>query len=185
MTLDAAIIGGGPAGTAAALSLRQLMPAAVMAIFDAGTVRGWRPGEILAPGAAPILRSLGCWSAFQASGFVESFGTHAAWGSPDRHDHDFLFSLGGSGWRLDRARFDDMLRQSAHAAGVEASGRRTVGLGADDMGWRLRFGDRETHTRFIIDASGRSAAFAVQRGARHRRRSTGGHRRLMETDNKN
>ena len=143
------------------------MPAAVMAIFDAGTVRGWRPGEILAPGAAPILRSLGCWSAFQASGFVESFGTHAAWGSPDRHDHDFLFSLGGSGWRLDRARFDDMLRQSAHAAGVEVHlGAALSGSCADDTGWRLRFGDRDTHARFVIDASGRSAAFAVQRGAR-------------------
>src|SRR5215831_5177465 len=32
--IDAAIIGGGPAGAAAALALRQLMPRATIAIFD-------------------------------------------------------------------------------------------------------------------------------------------------------
>jgi flavin-dependent dehydrogenase len=143
------------------------MPGAVIAIFEAGTVRGWQPGEVLAPGAAPILRSLGCWSAFQASGFLESFGTHAAWGSPDCHDHDFLFSLRGSGWRLDRARFDDMLRECARAADVEVHpGATLLSSSADDAGWRLRFSGFDTQARFVIDASGRSAAFAVQRGAR-------------------
>src|SRR4051812_37901793 len=95
LTLDAAIIGGGPAGTAAAISLRQLAPAATIAIFDAASSDGWRPGEMLAPGAESILDSLGLGGAFHAQGFVESFGTRAAWGSPEPGENDFLFGLRG------------------------------------------------------------------------------------------
>ena len=167
MTLDAAIIGGGPAGAAAALSLRQLMPGASIAIFDSGTGGRWRPGEVLSPGSTSILQSLGCWPAFLASGFLESFGTRAAWGSPEPHDNEFLFSLRGNGWRLDRARFDAMLCQCARAAGVEIhAGAALLDSSADHAGWRLQFRGFENHARFVIDASGRSAAFAVQRGAR-------------------
>src|SRR5262245_46626076 len=143
------------------------MPDAAIAVFDAGTFRGWRPGEILSPGAESILRSLGCWSAFQSIGSQRSFGTHAAWGSSDPHDHDYLFSMRGDGWRLDRARFDEMLRQCARAAGVEVRiGAPLLTSSAGGAGWRLRFHGAEIHARFVIDASGRSAAFAVQRGAR-------------------
>jgi hypothetical protein len=167
VTLDAAIVGGGPAGAAAALSLGQLMPGAAIAIFDSGTGGRWRPGEILSPGAAEILQALGCWSAFLESGFLESFGTRAAWGSPEPYENEFLFSLRGNGWRLNRARFDDGLRQCARAAGVEIhEGARLLDSTADRAGWRLQFRGFECHARFAIDASGRPAAFAVQRGAR-------------------
>jgi len=164
--LDAAIIGGGPAGAAAALSLRRLMPEAAIAIFDRGA-GGWRPGEILAPGAANILQSLGCWPSFCAGGFLESFGTRAAWGSGETHENEFLFSLHGNGWRLDRARFDAILRDCARAAGVEIQESAVLlDSGAEKAGWRLQFRGFERHARFVIDASGRGAAFAVQRGAR-------------------
>jgi flavin-dependent dehydrogenase len=165
VNLDAAIIGAGPAGVAAALSLRQLMPGAAIAIFDSGTGARWRPGEILIPGAASILQSLGCWPAFLASQFLESFGTRAAWGAPEPYDNEFLFSLHGSGWRLDRTRFDDMLRECARSANVEIHDSPLLDSSPDAL-WRLQFRGFECHSRFVIDASGRSAAFAVQRGAR-------------------
>ena len=163
---DAAIIGGGPAGTAAALSLRQLMPEAAIAIFDRGA-GVWRPGEILSPGAKPILQSLDCWPAFCTGDFLESFGTRAAWGSSEAYDNEFLFSLHGNGWRLDRARFDNMLRDCARAAGAEIQdGAVLLDSSADQSGWRLQFRGFDRNARFVIDASGRAAAFAVQRGAR-------------------
>src|SRR5229473_6150086 len=109
MLLDAAIIGGGPASVAAALSLRGLLPAAKVAIFESSTGKRWHPGETLSPGAAELLRSLDCWEAFLQQGFLESFGTRAAWGSGEPHENEFLFSLHGNGWRIDRARFDGML----------------------------------------------------------------------------
>jgi flavin-dependent dehydrogenase len=165
--LDAAIIGAGPAGAAAALSLRQLVPNAAIAIFDSGAAGCWRPGEILSPGAMPILQSLGCWQAFQESGFIESFGTRAAWSSPEIHQNEFLFSLNGNAWRLERARFDQMLRKCVQAAGVGVHcGSSLIDSSAVECGWRLQFRRFECQARFVIDASGRAAAFAVQRGAR-------------------
>lgn len=166
--LDVAIIGGGPAGAAAALSLRQLVPAAAIAIFDARHGEQWKPGETLSPGAAELLQSLGCWPAFQKeSAALESFGTQAAWGTPELYARDFLYSLRGNGWRLDRSQFDAMLLDCAGAAGVEV--RRGTALRDStevDGTWRLQLRGAECCARFVIDASGRSARFAMQRGAR-------------------
>jgi flavin-dependent dehydrogenase len=169
--LDVAIIGGGPAGAAAALSLRQLMSDARIAIFDMGKDGRWKPGETLSPAAIPLLESLGCGAAFQElrekGEALESFGTRAVWGGEQLYEHDFLYSLQGNGWRLCRARFDAMLLNKAEAAGVEV--RRAMGLidsSEEKGGWRLQFRDSECHARFVIDASGRAARFATQRGAR-------------------
>lgn len=166
--LDVAIIGGGPAGAAAALSLRQLIPDATIAIFDARHGERWKPGETLSPGAAQLLQSLGCWPAFQkGTPALESFGTQAAWGTPELYARDFLYSLRGNGWRLDRARFDAMLLDCAGAAGVEVQrGTALMDSMEEDGRWRLQLSRIECCARFVIDASGRSARFAMQRGAR-------------------
>ena len=170
MTLDAAIIGGGPAGAAAAISLRQLMPRATIAIYDDGANDRWRPGEILAPGSASILESLGCGPHFRECGFHQSFGTRAVWGTQEPSSNDFLFGLRGYGWRLDRARFDAMLLERAQAAGAEVHRTtRLVGSAPDGVGWTLRFRGSESSARFVVDASGRSAVFAQQRGVRRLR----------------
>jgi flavin-dependent dehydrogenase len=147
------------------------MPDATIALFDrvaAGGHTRWRPGETLSPGAAPILHSLGCWEAFVESGFLESFGTRAAWGAAEAHENDFVFSLAGHGWRLDRARFDNMLLERAKRCGAMCFPGTTLLESFEDGAavWRLRFRGIECSARFVIDASGRTAAFAVQRGAR-------------------
>lgn len=169
--LDVAIIGGGPAGAAAALSLRQLMPAASVAIFDAGRALRWKPGETLSPGAISTLDSLDCSAAFktfsETGGALESFGVQAAWGAAEPYEHDFLYSLHGNGWRLDRARFDAMLLGRAESAGAEVQrGMALMDSLEEDGGWRLRLRGAERSARFVIDASGRAARFASQRGAR-------------------
>lgn len=169
--LDVAIIGGGPAGTAAALSLRQLMPNATIAIFDAGRGERWKPGETLSPGATTLLESLGCGLAFQRAfeenSMLESFGTKAAWGAAELYEREFLYSLHGNGWRVDRARFDAMLLEAAEAVGVEV--RRRMALMdsvREDGRWRLQLQSGSCCARFVIDASGRAARFSGQRGAR-------------------
>ncbi len=168
MTLDVAIIGGGPAGAAAAISLRQLIPNGAIAIFDAGGSEqdAWRPGETLAPGAASILQSLGCWPAFRSAGFLESCGTRSVWGSPEPYENEFLFSMRGSGWRLDRARFNHLLRTCAGTAGAEIHYEAPLrGSEYADGLWHLQLSTSDCRARFVIDATGRSATFAVQAGA--------------------
>jgi flavin-dependent dehydrogenase len=121
----------------------------------------------LSPAAGPILQSLGCWNALLACGFLESFGTRAVWGDPVPYENDFIYSQRGNGWRLDRARFEECLRGHAADAAVDIrAGARLLGSERADSSWRLVFRGFECEARFVIDASGRSAAFAVQRGAR-------------------
>jgi flavin-dependent dehydrogenase len=168
---DVAIIGGGPAGAAAALSLRKLVPEASIAICDAGRKGRWKPGETLSPGVMPVLESLGCGVAFERlreeGGAVESFGTRAAWGGAELYEREFLFSLHGNGWRLDRARFDAMMLDCAETSGVEMwRGRPLLDSSKEAGGWRLTLQGGEEHARFVIDASGRGARFAAHRGAR-------------------
>lgn len=156
---------------AAALSLRQEMPQAQVALFDARRRTRWKPGEVLSPMARTLLESLECWSEMQraaARGAVlESHGTQSTWGSDSVREHDFLYSMHGNGWRLDRAWFDAMLLQRAESAGVHV--RRDAALTGSESqadGWMLRFRGGTAEARFAIDASGRAARFAVERGVR-------------------
>jgi flavin-dependent dehydrogenase len=175
--LEAAIIGGGPAGVAAAISLRQLMRNSAIAIFDIHRNRIWKPGETLSPAARPLLESLGCWPALQAAfsqgAALDSFGTKAAWGAAQLYERDFLYSLHGNGWRLDRAHFDALFLDCAERAGIEVHREVELRDSAWKEGcWRLRLKGKDTTrpmecgAKFVIDASGRSARFAMQRGAR-------------------
>ena len=160
VTFDAVILGGGPAGAAAALSLRQLIPDAKIAIFDGSANGRWRPGEILAPGAGEILQSLGCWQSFLNCGFLESYGTKAAWGSEQIHENDFMFSLRGNGWRLNRASFDTMLLACARRAGIDVHADAPILDSREiDNRWSLQLRGHECDARFVIDASGRTAAW--------------------------
>ena len=87
-------------------------------------------------------------------------------------NNEFIFSLGGNGWHVDRMRFDRMLLDCAREVGTQIwSGFRTTDSEfAEDYGWRLTLcgpaGRQEVESRFVVDATGRSAAFAVQHGAR-------------------
>jgi flavin-dependent dehydrogenase len=168
---DVAILGGGPAGAAAALSLRRLRPALRVALVEASRYNAWRVGETLSPGCRELLAGLGCWERFLKQRFLESFGTRAAWGGDEPYDHEFLFSAQGSGWHVDRARFDAMLCAAAREAGAEILAEtRFSGAERSEDRWSLtlrrgRAGER-IEASWVIDATGRSAAFAVRQGAR-------------------
>jgi flavin-dependent dehydrogenase len=168
MTLDVAILGGGPAGVAAALSLRQQLPNAKLAIFDAGRRLEWKPGETLSPMARPLLESLGCWGELQRSiadgTTLESYGTESAWGSEPVQANPFLFTRHGNGWRLNRTKFDAMMLDLAQDAGVAVHrGATLVGSAEQEEGWKLELANGKAEAHFAIDATGRTARFAVER----------------------
>jgi flavin-dependent dehydrogenase len=170
--VDVAIVGGGPAGTAAALTLLKYSPFTV-AVVERSIYNGWRVGESLSPGAADLLRYLGAWETFATQGHLPSYGTSAAWGSPDIVARDFLFTGRGTAWHLDRRQFDQSLADLMSNRGGLLMTDAVVEREAHDReGWRLcvRRGRTraELRARFVIDASGKQAVFARRHGARRK-----------------
>jgi flavin-dependent dehydrogenase len=161
---DIVIIGGGPAGAAAALTLAQSGVAVVM--LDQGRPR-LPVGETLPPSARPVLDGLGLRTTMAAEGHLASVGSWSAWGGAELFGRDFIFNRFGHGWHLDRRRFDALLRETARAAGAQLA--RTATLVASEAlptgGFRLHLASgEEISAPIVLDASGRRASFARQRG---------------------
>jgi len=167
--LDVAVIGGGPAGASAALALARL--GARVALVDRGVARP-RLGEGLPPAAAPLLQGLGVWADPEAAGHRRSPGIRSRWGGPEVAEVDFVRQPHGTGWQLDRGRFDADLARSARAAGaLWLGGARVRGLERAARGrWRLALdhpeGARALDAAALVDASGRARWAARALGAR-------------------
>jgi flavin-dependent dehydrogenase len=166
---DVAVIGGGPAGAAAALSLAAEGRSVIL--IGRSHRSGFRAGEVLGPEIAPLLVQLGVWESFLASGPQPAHGIWSAWGGRNLVAKDFVVSPYGPAWRVDRARFDEMLLTAAAKAGSRVALRfRRVTVRRNAGGWRINAeGSTEALTvdsRFVVDATGRAAAVARANGAR-------------------
>jgi flavin-dependent dehydrogenase len=167
---DVAVVGGGPAGCAAAIVLARHGVGVVLLERSAyGTPR---IGETLPPEVGPLLDRLGAGVRFRAGGHLRSPGILAAWGGPEPYANDFIANPHGSGWRVDRARFDAMLAGTARDAGAVVD-RQTDVVGCDRQPsgeWALAARDadgalRRYSAEVILDAAGTASPLARQLGA--------------------
>ena len=168
---DVLILGGGPAGASLAIMLLKRQPSRRVLLVEKSDYQAPRIGETLHPKIADLMNPLGIWEAFQAEGHLPAPGTAAFWGSDQQVEHDFIFQTGGKGWHLDRNRFDRFLVKT-----VKNQGAR-VHLNASATLLETRDGQflfeiknktdkpQQVQTRFVVDATGRPAAFATQMGA--------------------
>ena len=171
---DVVILGGGPAGVAVALALKQVESGLRVLLVEAEPEVAWRVGETLAPGTRQILEALGCWEAVSRAGVVESFQSIAAWGDHRPHHHEFVFSLRGNAAQVDRARFNEALRSVAEAADVaiwrltrfQAAERRQDGRWCLTLSRHDRLG--VVLADIVVDATGRHGCFAATQGSRPR-----------------
>src|SRR5688500_12518448 len=93
-----AVIGGGPAGVSAALTLANA--GVRVALLHRPFRAARRPGEALPPGVFESFRHIGSWHSCH---HLRSFGIRSAWGdSGNLREKSFLFSTPGYGWHLDR-----------------------------------------------------------------------------------
>ncbi len=170
-TFDVVVLGGGPAGAAAALVLARTGCYRVL-LVERSDYAAPRIGETLSPGARSLLSYLGIWEQFLADGHQPAYGTAAAWGSAGLFARDFILTPFGHGWHLDRQRFDAMLAHAAEAAGASLWCDTLLHGCAPEPagGWRLRLRRRgapvELSARCVLDAGGRAAGLARRLGGR-------------------
>lgn len=170
LEVDAAILGGGPAGAATALALAGRGYAA--AIIERSTYSGPRIGETLPPAVQPLLASLGVWPEFLAQKHSPSFATRSAWGLADLYDNDFIFNPYGSGWHVDRIRLDAGLARWAEEAGAlvcRSSRLTSCARASDASAWQIEIASdecrRSLRAKFLVDATGRASWLAGKQGA--------------------
>lgn len=169
MSIDALVIGAGPAGLAAAARLARWC--------EAVTVVEWRPrdrrrraGEHLPPATLRTLTARGLQDLLADRRHGESSGVRSVWGGQDAADRNYVFALPGRGLNLERAVFDDALAAHAEQAGARvlfgAPLTRLTPIGA---GYAATIGGPDGPRRLtagnVVDASGRRAVAARRLGA--------------------
>ncbi|MGF7212774.1 flavin-dependent dehydrogenase [Skermanella aerolata] len=166
--VDVVVVGGGPAGATAALTLAR--SGLSVLLVERSTRWPIRTGEGLPPMARPLLESLGLWERFRAAGHLPSSGNRSAWGSSELFETDFIFNPYGHGWHLDRSVFDAMIVAAAEQAGVLRLSATRVAWEPTAAGGALRIhqdGRELTATaRAVLDCSGQAAAIVHRLGAR-------------------
>jgi len=167
---DVAVVGGGPAGAAAAATARA---AGLGVCLLAGRPRHVPPGESLPPGTDRIVAELFGPAALRPQEHRRAYGNRSAWGGEELDSADFMFDPLGPGWHVDRPAFDAGLIDAVGGRGVHvvaAQVRRAQRRGSTwELGARTRHGPFRVRVRFVIDAGGRTARFARAAGARRRR----------------
>lgn len=163
--VDVVILGAGPAGAAAAITLRRFTGLRV-ALVERRLFDPFRPGETVSPALFPLVEYLGIERAGFEERHLQSYAHAAAWGGDELVVRDFLFNGQGSGLHLDRLAFDSMLLEQAGQLGAQiVQPAELLGITAGPR-WTiaLRQGERQRALRaaYVIDCSGRNSVMVRQ-----------------------
>ena len=168
LSADVIVIGGGPAGSAAATMLAR--KGWQVTLLEREQFPRDHVGESLLPASISVLEELGALNAVEDAGFLKKYGATMVWGTGDtpwswyfkeasqRYPHSYQV------WR---PQFDQILLDNAKAQGVTVlEGHQVTNVIFDgDEAVGVEFtssqgGSGEAQCRFVVDASGQSTLLA-------------------------
>lgn len=153
------VLGGGPAGGAAALELAQA--GCDVMLLERQTTPGWKIGETLPPEARVHLQRLKHWETFQHSGHLACHGIVSCWGSSEPVEQEFMMNPYGHGWQLDRAKFEGALLQAAGDAGCQIFyGGEARAVQYQSGQWHIDTSVGEFNAQWLLDCTGRKGILA-------------------------
>lgn len=170
------IIGGGPAGSVAALTLHKL--GHDVTVYERSRFPRYRIGESLLPGTMSILQRLGLQEKLDAQNYVKKPSATFLWGQ-DQAPWTFSFAAPKvAPWvfdhavQVDRRQFDQLLLEEARNRGVtvleEANVTEVDISRPDGVTLTVRHNGETLHPEsdFVIDAGGANSPLARQLGVR-------------------
>jgi flavin-dependent dehydrogenase len=184
MDADVVVLGGGPAGAAAAGMLARL-GASVLVLTRAAR---WSIGESIPPSTARLFDELGLAATVDDAGFLRSRGNTVWWGDgPERIEP---FPSDAAGWQVERSHFDEVLLRAVEAAGAQVEQDAVVSaveLGGVSQTVTARIGgaaDRRITGKWVLDCTGRAGVLARRLGREAREgRATFAMHGVWEADN--
>lgn len=154
---DVVVVGGGPAGSAAAIACASRGLRVLLLERDAFARD--RPGETLHPGVEPLLAQLGVAGKLERVTGARHEGIWIEWGGPRRFEPYGADPDGPwSGFQVSRSAFDDLLLGRARALGAEIRQPCTVvaPLVGEENVQGVLTSDGPVVARVVVDATGRS-----------------------------
>lgn len=159
---DVLIVGGGPSGASAALSMLQHSSLSVI-LTDNTAFDVSRVGEHVDASLFKLLSYLEIEKDdFEADSFIEGYNNLAAWGNGEVSSRNSIHNPEGKSFQLDREKFDLQLLSEVAARGGKIF-PRTKCVKVEQLendSWELQMkhesrGSFIIRTKFLIDASGR------------------------------
>lgn len=156
------IAGAGPAGTAAAIVLKEA--GLKVGVVDNPIIEKFKVGESIPAATQRLLKRLGLntISALLTENHYKSCLTNAsAWGSEQWHYQDAILNPEGNGWHIHRNHFDDALRNYAMTKGVEFINGIVRNLNQTTNHYEIIIANKSKktsiiNTEWLIDATGRA-----------------------------
>jgi flavin-dependent dehydrogenase len=168
---DVAIVGGGPAGSAAARVLAAKYRRVVVLTRSRDLLHS--RAESLPPSTRRVLARIGVLPAIDAVGLYRTTGNSIWWGEREADVERFDVSGHSAGYQVDRASLDGLLQREAATAGASLlEGVQVRDVDVRDDGVRLTCEDEhgdavDVRARLVLDASGRAGVIATRGWRRH------------------